>query len=178
MRFISTILIITILAGGIVAQELPSNFLFKRETGQKTGIPVFQLIAHPDAIAYDAIYGNGFEALGLTLQPERNIYGVSFMNAKRRYQISILKRKRCSLNLDGKIFNFRKVFTATRNKVGKLRVEVVGYKINKEIYDKLVGANEVIARCGKVAYNLDKDNIDAIRYVAEEARKDLERRKK
>lgn len=160
------------------AQNLPSNFTYKRETGQETGVPIFTLVADTDAIAYDGANGNTFEALGALVQPERDKYGLMFLNAKKTYELQSQKAKGVTLTIDGEKFEIKTYSIVAKNIVGKLRMEFAAIVIDKNMFDKLVKANDVIIRVGKVIYNLDQDNIDAFQYFGKEIEKDIQRRSK
>lgn len=159
------------------AQDLPSVFDFRRETGQVSGAPIFSLTVNVEAATFDMARGSTFEALGLLVQPDRNKYGILFFNAKKTYEFAGSRDKTCSLQIDGTTHNFAKATPLSKGPAGKLRLETVMINVDKEIFWQLMQADDILARCGKVLYNLDQANIDAFRYFAAEVKKDLERRK-
>lgn len=158
------------------AQELPPNFEFKRETGQVTGVPLFILIPRDEAIMYDAMRGSTFEALGALTQPERNKYGLMFINAKADYQLHLQKEKGVVLKIDGEDFKIPEYTTSVRRVVGLLKIETATIVIDQKIFEKLAKASDVIIQVGIVIYNLDQDNIDALHYYAAEIKRDIARR--
>lgn len=129
-----------------------------------------------EAMADDALRGSSFEALGAVVQPELDLYGLVFVNAKRAYQFSSNRNKSCTITADGEKFEYPKFLPGAKALVGRLKIETVNIKINKKTFDKIVDSDDVTIRCGVVMYNLDADNIDALRYLANEADADLERR--
>jgi hypothetical protein len=161
-------------------EELPSNFFIKRETDQQTGNPIFLLSAHPDSIAYDAVNGNTFEALGAVVQPDIGKYVITLMNAKKAYQMTTGRDKSCSVTIDAENFSYPKFIWGAggRARAGKLRIETVLFAVKRDVFDKLLEGNDIRIRCGSVRYNLDQDNIDALRYFGREVAADSERRKK
>ena len=172
------VLLLGLILGNVLsAQEIPSNFEFKRETGQVSGAPIFSLRPSVEAMTYDMTLGSTFEALGLLVQPDRNKYGVLFFNAKKTYEFVNSRDKSCLLQIDGSKTNFSSFTHLGKGKAGMLRLETVMINLDKDVFWKLMAADDVVARCGKVFYNLDQDNIDAFRYFASEVKKDLERRK-
>lgn len=173
-----TIPLILCLTIRTLAQELPSNFEFKRETGQGTGVPYFILIPRLEAMTYDALRGSTFEALGALVQPERNKYGLLFFNAKEEYQLERQKDKGVILQIDNDVITIPEYTLGKRDVVGRLKVETASIVIDKGIFEKLIRASDVIIRVGVVTYNLDQDNIDALRYYAAVIAKDIERRRR
>lgn len=178
MRNVIILFFLLVFSLSVFSQELPSNFEFKRETGQETGIPFFHIVPSTESVAYDAGLGNTFEALGVIAQPERDKYGVMLMNAKPTYQLSTGKNKSCTLIIDEEKFEYPRFTLGAKNIVGKLRIETVAFQIDRNTFEKLAKGDDITIRCGIVSYNLDQDNIDALRYLANEIEKDLARRKK
>lgn len=168
---ISAAFFVLCLSLNTLAQELPVNFEFKRETGQETGIPYFILMPRLEAITYDAMRGSTFEALGAMVQPERNKYGLLFFNAKEEYQLHLQKEKNVVLQIDGEEFKIPEYILGERKVVGRLKMETATIVIDKKIFEKLVKADDVIIRVGSIAYNLDQDNIDALHYYSAELKK-------
>jgi hypothetical protein len=162
------------------AQELPGNFVFKRETGQETGVPLFMLMTDDNAVAYDAEHGNTFEAVGMLVQPERDKYGIIFINAKREYQLQEPedKGKGALLRIEGEEFKIPEYLITASKEIGRLKIEIAGVTINKNIYEKMVRASDIFISVGSAKYNLDQDNIDALHYLGAEVKKDLARRRK
>lgn len=176
MKIFNAAIVFLIFVAAAFAQELPSNFSFKRETGEKSGLPFYTLAVSTESLAYDAGQGNSFEALGALVQPERGSYSLILMNAKPKYEFS--ENTACTLTVGSEDFGYKKTILAARDRVGKLFVENIGLEIKKDVFFKLVKANDVTIRCGTVTYNLDKDNIDAIRYLGSEIEADLTSRGK
>ncbi len=158
------------------AQSLPSNFEYKRETGQETGVPMFTLKTNDESVAYDASTGNGFEALGALVQPERGKYGLMFMNAKPKSTLLFGNSKTCSMKISGESTNVKPLKSLPAKKLGKLLVEFMIIELDREAYDRLVIANDVFIKCGKVSYSLDQDNIDALQWFGTQVNLDLKRR--
>jgi|GEM_PF-4107808 len=159
------------------AQELPSNFKYKRETGQTTGVPMFDLTTDSDSVAYDAINGNGFEALLADIQPERGKYGLLFMNAKPRRSLLFGASKSCVLKIGGEAAAVKTLSSLPARRLSLLFIESIILQVDLPIWQKLVSANDVFIKCGNVSYNLDQDNIDAFHWFGKEVERDLERRK-
>jgi hypothetical protein len=160
------------------AQELPINFEYKRETGQETGVPIFSLMPRSEAMDYDARRGSTFEALGMLTQPERDKFGLIFINVKNEYELSRRKEKGVLLRIDGEEFKIPTYLITTSSELGLLKFEAAGIQISRLIFMKLVEANDVFIRVGDVAYNLDEDNILALHYYGSEIKRDLARRQK
>jgi len=158
------------------AQTLPVNFEFKRETGQETGVPYFILTPREEAMSYDAERGSTFEALGMLTQPERDKFGLMFLNAKKDFQLQGQKDKGVLLRIDGEEFKIRDYKVVASKQVGLLRIESAVVAVDRKIFEKLVKANDVFIRVGVVAYSLDQDNIDALHYYGAEIEKDIARR--
>jgi hypothetical protein len=175
-RLILLLLFSLALAIPSLAQELPINFEFKRETGQETGVPLFILIPRTEAMEYDANRGSTFEGLGMLTQPERDKYGLVFFNAKADYQLSTQKEKGVMLQIDGEDFKIPEYKIVNQAIVGRLKIESSAIAIDKKIYEKLVKANDITIRVGIVIYNLDQDNIDALHYYGAQVEKDITRR--
>jgi hypothetical protein len=172
------LLSVLLLSAQSVAQELPLNFEFKRETGQKTGVPIFSLMPRAEAVEYDAMRGSTFEALGALTQPERGKYGLIFINAKEEYQLHLQKEKGVVITVDGEEFIIPEYITNVRGAAGQLKIESATIVISEKIFENLVKASDVVIRVGVVIYNLDQDNIDALHYYGAEIKRDLARRKK
>lgn len=172
-------LAITILTSCLVisAQIMPANFTYKRETGQESGKPMFSLMPSDISMSYDGQNGKTFEALGATVQPERDIFGLIFMNAKTSYQFARSKDKSCTLTIDQVSTEAGPYLPGLKARVGQLYLEAVGFKISGEVFWNLVKAKDVTIRCGPVTYNLDGDNIEALAAFGAEVQKDLDRRK-
>jgi hypothetical protein len=179
MRKTAGFLLLTlIISAAGFAQELPSNFTYKRETSEDTGLPFFSLMPDENAMAYDAMRGSTFEALGAMVEPESDIYGLVFVNAKKTYEFTLSRDKSCLLRIDAAEFKYARYTPTFKTKIGQLRIESVAFKINADVYKKIVAANDVFVRCGRTNYSLDQDNIDALRYFGTEVAKDLTRRGK
>lgn len=165
-------------AHGVVVQELPGNFRFKRETGQETGVPVFILVPREEAMAYDAERGNTFEAVGMLCQPEREKFGILFFNAKEQLQLQGQEQKGVLLRIDGEEFKFAEYLPQKAEQAGKLKIEGATIAIDRKIFEKMVKADDIFIRVGAAMYSLDQDNIDALHYYGAEIAKDLARRSK
>ncbi len=61
MKTTISLLFILLLSLAVCGQNLPSNFEYQRETGQTTGVPIFNLTPSADAMAGDALLGKTFE---------------------------------------------------------------------------------------------------------------------
>jgi hypothetical protein len=177
LKSVKIILLILMLSTIGFSQTLPSNFQYKRETGEQTGIPSFSLFANEESIGYDALRGNTFEALGALIQPERDIYGLIFLNAKPKYQLSLQKANGVVLKINGQEIIIPNYSLGFKRRVGRLNIETAIIKIDKSIYEKLIKANDVFISVGIVKYSLDQDNIEALQYFGNEVEKDLKRRK-
>ncbi len=177
-KFNVSIILLLVFFVPVHSQALPSNFDFKRDTGQVSGLPIFILTPSVDSVAYDAMNGNTFEVLSAIAQPDANKFGISFMNAKKTYQFSTNRNKSCTLTIDKENFEYPKYTMASKNVLAKLRIETAVFSINKEVFEKLVKADDVLIRCGIVKYNLDQDNIDALRYLSDQIEQDSSRKEK
>ncbi len=166
------------LAHGGSVQDLPRNFRYKRETGQDTGVPVFSLVPNEEAMAYDGDHGNTFEAVGMLTQPEREKFGIVFINAKATAQLQGQKEKGVLLRIDGEEFKIADYTIVASETLGKLSVESAAITIDRNIFQKLVKADDIFIRVGVAMYSLDQDNIDALHYYGAEIERDLKRRKK
>lgn len=182
MKIFGLLIFVFILSLSVFSQdaepniELPSNFQYKRETGEKSGLPSFYVVPSNESMASDAGRGNTFEALGAMIQPERDVYGLMFLNAKTTYQFSTNRNKSCTVTADGEKFEYHRFMQGPKQVVGRLKFESVNIAIDKKAFEKITYADDVTIRCGVVLYNLDADNIDALKYLANEAEADLERR--
>ncbi len=179
LRFKSPLLfpiLIALMCSLGAAQQLPSNFEYKRETGQETGIPMFTLKTDDDSVAYDASKGIGFEALGALVQPERGKYGLMFMNAKPKRTLLFGKSKLCSMKIGGEVVTVKPLQALPAKKISRLLVEFMIIGINREVFEQLVVARDVFIKCGSVGYSLDQDNIDALKWFGDEINQDLKRR--
>lgn len=181
MKTLLTVFLISLFAVGVVAQvKLPSNFTFSRVTGQTSGLPGFLLGLAPESIEYDLLKGNEFEALTATLQPERDVYVLVFVNCKTQLSLRKSISKGATLAIDGekiKIPKYR-LKGEIRRKALKVGVEIAEFDIDKRTFVLLVNADDVTVQVGSVMYNLDEDNLLALRYLAFEVNKDLKRRGK
>lgn len=160
------------------AQSLPSNFHLERETGPKTGFPVVLLTPSAESIAFDAMRGNVFEALGGITEPDLDIYQLTFVNAKKTYQLSTGADKSCTVTADEAKYNYPRFKVIQKAPLGKLLLETVQFKVKKEEFEKVLKAKDVLIRCGKVVYDLDQDNIDALHYMAAVIEQAMAERKK
>lgn len=160
--------------------ELPSNFTYSRATGQKSGIPGYMLGLASQSIEYDLINNNPFEALTGFMQPERDYYLLLFINCKPALSLRRNVSKGAALTIDGEKFEYKsyKIKTEMKRKPLRLGIEMAEFEISREVFVKLIKADDVTVRVGSVFYNLDKDNVDALRYLAAEINQDLKRRKK
>ena len=59
-----------------------------------------------------------------------------------------------------------------QRQVGQLYMETAVIQISKEVLGKLLRAERVTAQCGMVVYELDRDNVEALKYLAEQIEKD------
>ena len=171
------ILFLLFIGHSVVAQTLPSNFTYKRETGQETGVPIFILNLSQDSIVYDSLNGNTFEALCALVQPERDKYGLMFFNVKTKYELHLKKNTGVTITINDENFEIETYTITGKRRLDKLYGETATIVINKTIFDKLIKADDVLIRVGTVKYNLDQDNIDAFHYFGKEIEKDIERRK-
>jgi hypothetical protein len=160
----------------VSGQDLPSNFEYKRETGPKTGVPMFSLSTNNESVTYDAIEGNPFEALLLEVQPERGKYGLLYVNAKPRRSLLFGKSKSCSMKIDGDGVSVKVLQGMPPKRLSRLLVEYMILQIDREVFEQLVTANDVFVKCGNVGYSLDQDNIDALHWFGAEITRDLKRR--
>ena len=176
----AAVLIVFVLDGSAAAsaQALPPNFEFKRETGQETGVPYFYLVPREEAMSYDSMRGSTFEALGAMIQPERGKYGLLFYNAKPQLQLRKDDKRGVLLKVDGEEIKVESYAPMVSKDLGLLKLEMAAIVIDRATYSKIVKADDVFIRVGSVAYSLDQDNIDALRYFAAEVERDLTRRKK
>lgn len=179
-HYLFVLLAILYLSLPSLTQNLPPNFEYKRETGHDTGVPVFRLGPSPVAMAYDAERGESFEALAALVQPERDKFGVILFNCKRQRQLSESTDKTVVFILDGVKNTFKTPYTVMPQTIskGELTVEMAGLQISRQTFLDLLKAKDISVQFGKALYNLDKDNIAALRYFASEIDKDLKRRGK
>lgn len=176
-KFSSVTVFVLIVVLTVFPQKLPENFEYKRETGQESGVPYFMLTPRIEAMTYDAVRGNTFEALGALVQPERDKYGLIFYNAKESYQLQRQKAKGATLRVDGVEYKIPNYVMGEQKQVGRLKLETATIPIGSALFWKLAGAKDVFSRVGSVAYSLDEDNVVALQYYAAEIKKDIARRK-
>ena len=100
-----------------LAQGLPTNFTYKRETGEKTGIPIFMLQQNVDAVAFDAKHGNGFEALGAIIQPERDKYGSVFITLRGGFSFPQIVTNHAQLKSTVRSSNTRNIRRSARERL-------------------------------------------------------------
>lgn len=152
--------------------ELPSNFHFVRELGEDTGLPVYTLTPDDDAMAAAGLNGEEFQALGVLAQPEANKVGLIFYNATAQYQLQINQTKGFHLTADKEAFHLPTYRIMNQRVSGRLKLEAAAVQITNEILFKLLKADRVTAQCGMVVYELDRDNIEALKYLATQIEKD------
>lgn len=152
--------------------ELPSNFHYVRELGKDTGLPIHTLTPDNEAMAAAAANGEEFQALGVIAQPEANKVGLIFFNAARQYQLQISQAKGFHLIVEKEVFDIPSYLLSEQREFGKLKFEMAGIQISTELLWKLVKAEHVTAQCGSVVYELDRDNIEALKYLATQMEKD------
>ncbi len=118
---------------------------------------MFSLTTSSDSVAYDAINGNGFEALLTQVQPERGKYGLLFMNAKSRRSQLFGQLKSCSMKIGGEEVSVKALSLLPAKSLSHLLAEYIILEIDRKVYDQLVTANDVFIKCGNVSYSLDQD---------------------
>lgn len=152
--------------------ELPSNFHYVRTPGRQAEPSSYVLT--PDEGAMDAAGGAGeeFQALGVTAQPEANKAAIIFYNAAKQFQLQTAREKGFRLTIERQSFNIPAYQVEEQKDLGKLKLETARIQITKEILWKLVNADHVTAQCGTVIYELDRDNIEALKYLATQIEKD------
>jgi hypothetical protein len=171
-----TFLLILALSLTVFSQELPSSYEYNRSINEKAKLPMYYLAPRTEATNDAGLKGMPFAMLGAMVQPELNLYALLFLNAKEQYQLHLQKAKGATITIDGKSFNI-KTYTSDsgdREIIGKLRMESAKLFINKTIYEKLIKSNNVSIRVGTVKYKLDRDNIDAFRYLANQIEQNTE----
>ena len=152
--------------------ELPSNFRYRRELGEQTGLPFYTLMPDEDAMAADAEKGNVFQALGVMAQPTANKFGLALINAQTQYQLHINQSKGAYLTLGKELIHIPEYQILLRKEIGKLKMETAAITISNEIFSKLLKSDQITVQCGSVIYELDQDNIDALKYLAQQIGKD------
>lgn len=154
------------------AIELPSNFRYRRELGETTGLPVYILMPEEEAMEADGEKGNVFQALGVIAQPAANKVGLTLVNAQTQYQLNINQTKGAYLTIGTEVIHIPDYQVLLKRDVGKLKIETAAIKISNDILWKLVKADRITVQCGMVIYELDQDNIDALKYLAAQIEKD------
>ena len=152
--------------------ELPSNFRYRRELGEVTGLPVYILMPEDEAMEADAQRGNVFQALGVLAQPEANKVGLTLINAQTQYQLQINQTKGAYITIGTEVIHIPDYQVLLKRDIGKLKMETAAIKISNDILWKLVKADRITVQCGMVVYELDQDNIDALKYLAAQIEKD------
>ena len=158
----------TILSGPTARVELPSNFSYSRQLGEQTGLPYYTLMPDDEAMANDAAEGKVFQALGVMVQPAMNKFGLALVNAQTQYQLHINKAKGAVITLGQEVFRIPEYEIALRKEVGRLKFETAAIKISQELFTKLLKSDRVTIQCGSVIYELDQDNIEALKYLGQQ----------
>jgi hypothetical protein len=152
--------------------ELPSNFHYNRELGKDTGLAVYTLTPDDETMAAATANGEEFQALGVLAQPDAKKVGLIFYSAARQFQLQINQAKGFYLTMDKEVVHVPTYLITGQREAGKLKMEVAGVQISNEVLWKLLRAEHVTAQCGMVVYELDRDNIEALRYLAIQIEKD------
>ena len=125
-----------------------------------------------EAMAADAEKGNVFQALGVIAQPAANKVGLTLINAQTQYQLHINQTKGAYITIGTEVIHIPYYQVLQKRDIGKLKMETAAIKISNDILWKLVKADRVTVQCGMVIYELDQDNIDALKYLAAQIEKD------
>jgi hypothetical protein len=148
--------------------ELPSNFSYRRQLGEQTGLPYYSLMPDDEAMANDAAEGKVFQALGVMAQPGMNIFGLALINAQTQYQLHINKAKGAVITVGREVFRIPEYEIALRKEVGRLKFETAGIKISPDLFARLLKSDQITIQCGSVIYELDQDNIEALKYLGQQ----------
>jgi hypothetical protein len=148
--------------------ELPSNFSYSRQLGEQTGLPYYSLMPDDEAMANDAAEGKVFQALGVMAQPAANKFGLALINAQTQYQLHINKTKGAIITVGREVFRIPEYEIALMKEVGRLKFETAAIKISSELFAKLLKSDQVTIQCGSVIYELDQNNIDALKYLGQQ----------
>jgi hypothetical protein len=157
-----------LLSGPTRPIELPSNFSYTRQLGEQTGLPYYTLMPDDEAMASDAKEGKVFQALGVMVQPAMNKFGLALINAQTQYQLHINKTKGAVITLGQEVFRIPEYEIASRKDVGRLKIETAAIKIPYDVFAKLLKSDRVTIQCGSVIYELDQDNIEALKYLGQQ----------
>ena len=120
----------------------------------------------------DAQRGNVFQALGVLAQPEANKVELTLINAQIQYQLHINQTKGAYITIGTEVIHIPDCQVLLKRDIGKLKMETAAIKISNDILWRLVKADRITVQCGMVIYELDQDNIEALKYLATQIEKD------
>lgn len=148
--------------------ELPSNFSYSRELDKEKGMPAYTLMPDSTAMAEDAKDGMVFQALGVMAQPEISKYTLALINAQMEYQLHRDQDKGAVIKIDQEVIRIPQYGLLLKKEIGLLKMETAAVTISKDVFAKLLKADRITIQCGSVIYELDRDNIEALKYLGQQ----------
>lgn len=114
-----------------------------------------------------------YQALGVLARPSTNAAVLLFANAQRESQLYTQNEKKVLIKADGfELSDLEYVPAARTDEETTIKLEIVNVLIKLPDLQKIAAASAVTVWFGKVSYRLDKDNLEGLRYIAAEIRKD------
>jgi hypothetical protein len=155
------------------SQTLSSSFSFSREPNRAGSIDyvlkpivdeIHKKIGGPD---------RAYQALGALARPKNLAAVLLFANAQRESQLSTQSDKSVFIKAGSLEFNYPEyVLAAKSESESPIRLEIANVLISLQDFLKIATANSVSVKFGAVTYQLDKDNLEALRHMATEIETD------
>lgn len=154
-------------------QTLSSSFSFTREAN-KAGTTDYVLKPMIDEI-HKKIGGadKPYQVLGAVARPTTDGAVLVFANAQTESQLYSQTNRGVSIKAGSlEVKNLEYELAAQSEDNAPTKLEIANVLITFKDFQKIAGAKSVTVKFGSVAYQLDKDNLDALHYMAAEIEKD------
>lgn len=114
-----------------------------------------------------------YRILGAVARPDSQKAVLMFVNAQGAFQLNAEKDSSVVINADSlEIGNIKYELAARGDDKPGIKLEIANVLVTFSDFQKIARARSVMVNFGGVAYELDKENLNALRYMATEIEKD------
>jgi len=150
--------------------KLPRAYSFKKEASK------YGSFYHIEPAEFEK-YDTGEiprQAMGATVMPGLSSGGLIFINAQKERQLSNQTDKSALITYDSKQLKDLQFEDLGASETDETVIKTEGAVLSTSLKDllEILKADSITARFGAVIYRLDKDNIAAFHYLAEQIEKD------
>jgi len=138
---------------------------FVIKTSGEGDAEILQALPSDEKMLSDAELGNAFQALGIIAQPGQDSFGLMFVNAQDEFQFDKQAGKPFVLFIGNNKISSSDIKVIKKEKVKKLKVEILTVKISREDFEKILLAENVLVVYGDINYDVADDNLKVFRSV-------------